>query len=192
MTGNLVIKNGSPFSSIVLDNSQGQGIKLETRPNDDSFIGEISFLDVANGYSSLHTLLLPKKSGTLALESEVNTKAPLDEFNNVKNNYYDKFGMGERDYPAHYKGSHVWTIRFNQYGGLRIIQLRAEIQNNTGEIPIYLPESVSTRALAMVTDDGYARYSYGAKVTSESVVTVFAPKGRTVGFHLLVMDWVNF
>ena len=192
MTGNLVIKNGSPWSSVVLDNNQGQGIKLESRPNDDVFMGEISYLDIHNGYRNINTLLLPKKSGALALEADVNGKAPLSDFETVKNNYYNKFGFAERAYPSHYNGAHVWTMRFNQFGGLRIIQLRAEIKNSSGTVPIYLPEEMTTQSLSIATDDGYIRYSYGSKVTSNNIVTVYTPQNKTVGINLFVIGWVNF
>ena len=192
MTGNLVIKNGSPWSSVVLDNNQGQGIKLESRPNDDVFMGEISYLDIHNGYRNINTLCLPKKSGTLALEADVNGKAPLSDFEIVKNNYYDKFGFAERAYPSHYNGAHVWTMRFNQFGGLRIIQLRAEIKNSSGTVPIYLPEEMTTQSLSIATDDGYVRYSYGSKVTSNNIVTVYTPQNKTAGINLFVIGWVNF
>lgn len=192
MTGNLVVKNGSPWSSVVLDNNQGQGIKLESRPNDDGFMGEISHLDIHNGYRNINTLLLPKKSGTLALEADVNGKAPLTDFERVKNNYYDKSGFAERSYPSHYNGAHVWTMRFNQFGGLRIIQLRAEIKNSSGTVPIYLPEEMTTQSLSIATDDGYVKYSYGSKVTSNNIVTVYTPQNKTVGINLFVIGWVNF
>lgn len=192
MTGNLVVKNGSPWSSVVLDNNQGQGIKLESRPNDDVFMGEISYLDIHNGYRNINTLLLPKKSGALALEDDVNGKAPLSDFETVKNNYYNKFGFAERAYPSHYNGAHVWTMRFNQFGGLRIIQLRAEIKNSSGTVPIYLPEEMTTQSLSIATDDGYIRYSYGSKVTSNNIVTVYTPQNKTVGINLFVIGWVNF
>ena len=192
MTGNLVIKNGSPWSSVVLDNNQGQGIKLESRPNDDVFMGEISYLDIHNGYRNINTLCLPKKSGTLALEADVNGKAPLSDFEIVKNNYYDKFGFAERAYPSHYNGAHVWTMRFNQFGGVRIIQLRAEIKNSSGTVPIYLPEEMTTQSLSIATDDGYVRYSYGSKVTSNNIVTVYTPQNKTAGINLFVIGWVNF
>lgn len=192
MMGNLVIKNGSPWSSVVLDNNQGQGIKLESRPNDDVFMGEISYLDIHNGYRNINTLLLPKKSGALALEADVNGKAPLSDFETVKNNYYNKFGFAERAYPSHYNGAHVWTMRFNQFGGLRIIQLRAEIKNSSGTVPIYLPEEMTTQSLSIATDDGYIRYSYGSKVTSNNIVTVYTPQNKTVGINLFVIGWVNF
>lgn len=192
MTGNLVVKNGSPWSSVVLDNNQGQGIKLESRPNDDGFMGEISHLDIHNGYRNINTLLLPKKSGTIALEADVNEKAPLSDFERVKNNYYDKSGFAERSYPSHYHGAHVWTMRFNQFGGLRIIQLRAEIKNSSGTVPIYLPEEMTTQSLSIATDDGYVKYSYGSKVTSNNIVTVYTPQNKTVGINLFVIGWVNF
>lgn len=192
MTGNLVVKNGSPWSSVVLDNNQGQGIKLESRPNDDGFMGEISHLDIHNGYRNINTLLLPKKSGTLALEADVNGKAPLSDFDRVKNNYYDKSGFAERSYPSHYHGAHVWTMRFNQFGGLRIIQLRAEIKNSLGTVPIYLPEEMTTQSLSIATDDGHVKYSYGSKVTSNNIVTVYTPQNKTVGINLFVIGWVNF
>lgn len=192
MTGNLVVKNGSPWSSVVLDNNQGQGIKLESRPNDDGFMGEISLLDIHNGYRNINTLQLPKKSGTLALEADVNKKAPLSDFEQVKNNYYDKSGFGERDYPSHYNGAHVWTMRFNQFGGLRIIQLRAEVKNSSGTVPIYLPEEMTTQSLSIATDDGYVRFPYGSKVTSNNIVTVYTPQNKTVGINLFVIGWVAF
>ena len=192
MTGNLVVKNGSSWSSVVLDNNQGQGIKLESRPNDDGFMGEISLLDINNGYRNINTLQLPKKSGTLALEAEVNGKAPLSDFEQVKNNYYDKSGFGERDYPSHYNGAHVWTMRFNQFGGLRIIQLRAEVKNSSGTVSIYLPEEMTTQSLSIATDDGYVRFSYGSKVTSNNIVTVYTPQNKTVGINLFVIGWVAF
>lgn len=93
-------------------------------------------------------------------------------------------------YPNHYSGAKVLKLKIAHNNGWKIMSIYApNIQiPASGEVIINLPEAMTSNAVVIVTDNGNAKFSYGAIMHGTNKVKIFAPANKICGFQIQVTD----
>ena len=118
----------------------------------------------------------------------------------AKNKVASEFALGELNkrmdklinesiYHKHYDGAKVLRLRVDNNGGWKIIKMKASRINvpSNGEVILNLPEAITMDSVITATDDGSAKYSYGAVMMSATTIKIFAIAGRTIGINITIM-----
>ena len=118
----------------------------------------------------------------------------------AKNKVASEFALGELNkrmdklinesiYHKHYDGAKVLRLRVDNNGGWKIIKMKASRINvpSNGEVILNLPEAITMDSVITATDDGNAKFSYGAVMMSATTIKIFAIAGRTIGINITIM-----
>lgn len=97
--------------------------------------------------------------------------------------------INESIYHKHYDGAKVLRLRVDNNGGWKIIKMKASRINvpSNGEVILNLPEAITMDSVITATDDGNAKFSYGAAMMSATTIKIFAIAGRTIGINITIM-----
>ena len=97
--------------------------------------------------------------------------------------------INESIYHKHYDGAKVLRLRVDNNGGWKIIKMKASRINvpSNGEVILNLPEAITMDSVITATDDGNAKFSYGAVMMSATTIKIFAIAGRTIGINITIM-----
>lgn len=95
----------------------------------------------------------------------------------------------ESYYPRHYSGASVLKLTTSNNKGWKIIKMKATSISidSSGEKILQLPETINTDATINVTDDGKARFSYGAIIESNKSIKIFAQPNKTIGVNITII-----
>lgn len=95
----------------------------------------------------------------------------------------------ESHYPRHYSGASVLKLTTSNNKGWKIIKMKATSISidSSGEKILQLPETINTDATINVTDDGKARFSYGAIIESNKSIKIFAQPNKTIGVNITII-----
>ena len=144
----------------------------------------------------MYSILMPERGGTVLLDTDFshatngNNKAKVaSEFAlGELNKRMDKL-ISESIYPKHYGGAKVLRLRVDNNGGWKIIKMKVselKVPSN-GEVILNLPEAITMDSIITATDDGSAKYSYGAVMMSFNTIKIFSTAGRTIGINITIM-----
>ena len=144
----------------------------------------------------MYSILMPERGGTVLLDTDFshatngNNKAKVaSEFAlGELNKRMDKL-ISESIYPKHYGGAKVLRLRVDNNGGWKIIKIKVselKVPSN-GEVILNLPEAITMDSIITATDDGSAKYSYGAVMMSFNTIKIFSTAGRTIGINITIM-----
>lgn len=95
----------------------------------------------------------------------------------------------ESHYPRHYSGASVLKLTTSNNKGWKIIKMKATSISidSSGEKILQLPETINTDATINVTDDGKARFSYGAIIENNKSIKIFAQPNKTIGVNITII-----
>nr|WP_314740855.1 tail fiber protein [uncultured Haemophilus sp.] len=144
----------------------------------------------------MYSILMPQRGGTVLLDTDFShatngnnkTKVASEFALGELNKRMDKL-ISESIYPKHYDGAKVLRLRVDNNGGWKIIKIKVselKVPSN-GEVILNLPEAITMDSVITATDDGSAKYSYGAVMMSATTIKIFAIAGRTIGINITIM-----
>ena len=108
---------------------------------------------------------------------------------NWLNNHAYKFSdVGGAWYPEHYSGCQTFRFRISKTGGMLVTILSLQ---GFGPGNVWIPEKYTGFAQILITDDGDAKYSYGARMVDQNHF-YFSGRGRNSVAHIVIIGWSDF